>query len=162
MKIELLIEASTFNVGDTVYDAQHRMKTRISNITNNIARLDNGNLYHVTKLVGANPDDMARNALEDVYSEIRRGMRMAFSDDLEPIEPGRRGGFVFAVRYFGNWVNPPDAEDAEDDEDYDWQVLTDASAKAIDDMVGRYQRKYPNVKLSWHTGEKNWIYFDVK
>jgi hypothetical protein len=62
------------------------------------------------------------------------------------------------LRYWGQWQTPSDAEG---DGDYDWQELTSASAAKANAHIKEFQAKHPNMKITWQTGEKNWITFYV-
>jgi hypothetical protein len=66
-----------------------------------------------------------------------------------------------ALRNWGDWETPSDAHD-EDEEDYDWQELSDSSYKKLKAYVEEFQKKYPEVKITYGSGEKNWIYIYVK
>lgn len=96
-------------------------------------------------------------ALEAVMTAMKRLDRSAdFSEIGE-----RQGGYQFEVRYWGEWIvsnddiSDPDNED-ENFEDWDWQELTEEWAKKLNMIVLDVNKKF-NVKISWTTGEKNWI-----
>jgi hypothetical protein len=59
------------------------------------------------------------------------------------------------MRYWGSWENPSDAED---DEDYDWQQLTEFAVMRMHVYMKELNKKFPGVKIKYHSGEKNWIY----
>lgn len=61
-------------------------------------------------------------------------------------------------RDWGSWENPPEAED---DEDYDWQVLTEKSANMLDEISKKFIGMYPNHTIRICTEEKNWITIQV-
>lgn len=96
-------------------------------------------------------------ALEAVMTAMKRLDRSAdFSEIGE-----RQGEYQFEVRYWGEWIvsnddiSDPDNED-ENFEDWDWQELTEEWAKKLNMIVLDVNKKF-NVKISWTTGEKNWI-----
>lgn len=62
----------------------------------------------------------------------------------------------FEVRHWGQWEFPKDEYD-DGDGDYDWEVLTAASSKKIKDFVAGLNASQKEYKISWTTGEKNWI-----
>ena len=64
---------------------------------------------------------------------------------------------LLEVRYWGEWENP---EDAEDEEDYDWQVLTDESKEKLDEILTAIQKQY-KVKIEQVGSEKNWLVFSI-
>jgi hypothetical protein len=109
-----------------------------------------------------------RAVLNDVKRELEQANReptpggFSFSygsgldfQDVEEVE----GGVQLSVRNFGDWMNPPDAED---EEDYDWQIPTQATVKKLDAIVGKIQAKHPDLEVKWYNeGEKNWIGIQV-
>jgi hypothetical protein len=98
--------------------------------------------------------DTTHTALTALRTEVDRLRAYRSSDDLTAIE-----GNEFRVRYLGAWENPVEAED---DEDYDWQVPTAATVARLDALVADYSRRY-GVRLTWtNDGEKNWITFAAK
>ena len=64
----------------------------------------------------------------------------------------------FAVRHWGKWETP---QDAEDDEDYDWQILSQSSIEKLQKLVSEYSKRY-GVDIRFQIGEKNWIYLEVE
>lgn len=50
-----------------------------------------------------------------------------------------------------------DGEYDDGDGDYDWEVLTATSSKKIKDFVASLNASQKEYKISWTTGEKNWI-----
>jgi len=62
------------------------------------------------------------------------------------------------VRHWGQWEVP---EDEEDDGDYDWEVLTQASAKKLKDLITKFEKEN-KCKVNVQTSEKNWIAFSIK
>lgn len=64
-----------------------------------------------------------------------------------------------AVRDWGSWHIPEDAYLDEDDieEDYDWEVLDTEWIKKLKVIHKDLCNKYPDVAISIHTSEKNWI-----
>lgn len=101
-------------------------------------------------------------AASSIKSELTRGYQGGFgggyvsSDDLEVERNG--DAVTVAIRYFGSWENPSDAED---EEDYDWQEPTERTRATADKIAERASQKH-NVDVSWHSGEKNWLYFEVR
>jgi hypothetical protein len=69
------------------------------------------------------------------------------------------------VRHWGIWETDPQAE-WDTDEDDDWEVLSQDSAKKIQQLVDDVSIAMvntidPNLTLTWQTGEKNHIEFTV-
>lgn len=106
------------------------------------------------------PTDDALKAMHALKRELKNdpAARYVRGDDWGGIQKSDRGtGYMFLTRYFGDWKNP---EDAEDEEDYDWQVPTEATRRRVQEIVQRVQARFPAVKLSWvNEGEKNYIGF---
>ena len=63
-----------------------------------------------------------------------------------------------SIRHLGKWSNPSDAWN---EEDYDWQELSRSSRSQIDKVVTKLQRR-SGREITWSTGEKNWISFDIE
>lgn len=90
--------------------------------------------------------------------------RLVFMGSDEPLEfvDGRElpgGGMNFAVRDFGNWVNPPDKEY---EDDYDYQVPDVRTKNALGRVVQTLRDAYPDMEIEANVGEKNWIDFDIR
>lgn len=67
-------------------------------------------------------------------------------------------GDTLNIRYWGRWEIP---EGEEDDGDYDWEVLSDASSKKLKDIITSFE-KANRCKVFYQTSEKNWIEFSIK
>ena len=76
----------------------------------------------------------------------------------DPIEMNARFNYEFAVRNWGEWETPYEAED---EEDYDWQQLSNRSWNLLGDIIDEIKRRF-NVKIRAQAGEKNWLYFEVE
>lgn len=63
-----------------------------------------------------------------------------------------------SIRYWGKWEIP---EGEEDDGDYDWEVLSDASSKKLKEIIDSFE-KTNKCKVRVQTSEKNWIEFNIK
>ena len=61
------------------------------------------------------------------------------------------------IRYWGHWEIP---EDEEDDGDYDWEVLSQDSAKKLNDLIKKFEKEN-KCHIDYHTSEKNWILFRI-
>lgn len=91
----------------------------------------------------------------DEFARMKEARRSLNKD--QPKEDGP-GVMMFAFRDFGSWEMP---EGEEDDGDYDWEVMTSATAKVIQAVITQLASKYPGFKFDWQTGEKNWFYVTV-
>jgi len=98
-------------------------------------------------------DAVLQRALNSVYVNMRSEKENRYADWREVPEKAH-GGFSIETRYWGHWETP---QDVEDDEDYDWQELSSDSRKKLRDIIDRVSKNYPDVKLSYDIGEKNWI-----
>lgn len=102
-----------------------------------------------------------RRALEALRAELLEATyRAGYGRESSDITPAHDGdGLTVSVRHFGDWQNPIDAED---EEDYDWQVPTENTCRRLTEMMSAYSRDY-GVRMSWHNeGEKNWLRFVAK
>lgn len=111
----------------------------------------------------ASPQEM-----QDVLSRIRSLMKAAMSSGGSRYSTPYTGdwgdieqegtGYHIEVRDWGGWQIPVDAqlEDGEE-EDYDWEELEDSWVNKMNKIVDEIQAKFPNVKVSWTTEEKNYI-----
>lgn len=61
---------------------------------------------------------------------------------------------ILEVRYLGNW------EGDDGSGDYDWQTMTESSRKKVGDIIKEVEKR-TKFKISFHTGEKNWSYFEL-
>jgi hypothetical protein len=75
-------------------------------------------------------------------------------DDLDD-----RNEFTVGIRHFGRWDNPPDARY---EQDYDWQEMHSTSRAKFDGIVDAFSGKYQELEFIGSTGEKNWVYVDIK
>jgi hypothetical protein len=94
-------------------------------------------------------------ATPEEISKATSELLSAFKQTANRYSEFRSSSDSFEVRDWGSWENP---EGEEDEEDYDWQVLTHESGQQIKQIVSKIQAKYPNVKFDITTEEKNWIY----
>lgn len=61
------------------------------------------------------------------------------------------------IRDLGKWQNPSYARY---EEDYDWQELRSSSKNQVDKVIKK-MAKQSGRKISWSTGEKNWINIEI-
>jgi hypothetical protein len=108
-------------------------------------------------------DDPVRNAIYALHREISHTSHYTGSDYLQDPQLNHwrePNGWSFDVRYWGQWENPADAED---EEDYDWQVPTPDTVKRLNDLVARARKQFPTVEITWRDeGEKNHLTFTAK
>jgi hypothetical protein len=97
------------------------------------------------------------NDLVNLLSDKPEGREVALHD-IDKAEY-KNGKAMAALRYWGKWETPSDAED---DEDYDWQNLSSESSKKLKDYIETFNNRHPEVTITFNTGEKNWIYVYVK
>jgi hypothetical protein len=95
---------------------------------------------------------MALNLMRSLQSapEGRRSQH-----DFHPVQP-RGAGFEFSLRDWGTWESEPDS----DDEDDDWQVLTERSQAVLKARIAQATQDLP-IKVHISPEEKNWITFIV-
>lgn len=105
---------------------------------------------------GPATDEECKAALNELRLQMEpHGGRWA---EWRPVEATQGGGYQFEVRDWGEWQNPVDAED---EEDYDWQELTDHSSKLLRSIIAKVRSAYPNVNLQELGSEKNWLVFSA-
>lgn len=63
-------------------------------------------------------------------------------------------------RDWASWENPEDTPEDEE-EDYDWQVLSLQSGNTLSEIWAMFKGKYPNHDIQIFTEEKNWISIKV-
>lgn len=102
---------------------------------------------------------------EDIVNIIRGEMKSSplnkgnwgrFADDDHFDNPNTKG---FSVRNWGEWELPNDVDP--DEEDYDWEVMTDKTSKALGELIKKWRAEYPDFNIWVDSGEKNWIYIQV-
>lgn len=64
----------------------------------------------------------------------------------------------FDIRHWGVWENPSYAED---EEDYDWQILTEESRSRLQELTEDYSKRY-GVTIRFTVEEKNWLSLTVQ
>lgn len=102
--------------------------------------------------------ELAKKLIRELKS-LPQGRYVRSGDGFDPeINPHKKTQVEVAIRYWGDWSNP---EDAEDEEDYDWQVLSKKSQEVLDKTVKNFA-KVNDVKVRWTTEEKNYINFSLE
>jgi hypothetical protein len=96
-------------------------------------------------------DNDLLKAVGDMLNIMKR-QRQFNSNVDEPRMEGMQA--VAGIRDWGRWENP---HDAHDEQDYDWQVLTDQSRRELDKLHNQFSKQYPGIKFEFSTEEKNWI-----
>lgn len=90
--------------------------------------------------------------------EVVNALKNHFNFDQSDID-NLNGKFRGSIRYWGDWVNP---ENAENEEDYDWKVLSKKSYKKLTDIVNCLNKKFKKAKITFMTSEKCWLDFEVE
>jgi hypothetical protein len=98
------------------------------------------------------PPKTIKDAAEYASRIIKNSREVSRGAMFEPPE-GNDDQYTFSIRNWGKW-EMPDGE--EDDGDYDWEVLSDASAKKMKEYLDMCATHYP-FKYTFRTQEKNWI-----
>lgn len=105
-------------------------------------------------------NSIEKQAIDAMFTEVRRLLRYRSEDYIQAIEALPGGGYGFSVRYFGDWINPLEEQD---EEDYDWQIPTDATARKADQICADIAKRFPSIVPQWvNEGEKNWMGFQVR
>ena len=98
----------------------------------------------------------------DIINEVRNAMKSKGRGDWRSVQ-GDETSASLEVRHWGEWEYPDDiSEEDEEAGDYDWEVITEKYDKIMSDIGDEYTKKYKNFSVSMQTGEKNWIYIEVK
>jgi hypothetical protein len=96
-------------------------------------------------------DDELKTALLDVASEMKHHKDNKGADwRTTPEKEGKR--YNIEVRHWGHW------EGDDGSGDYDYQELSRTSSKEIASILKGAEQRHKNVKLSYESGEKNWLY----
>lgn len=96
-------------------------------------------------------DDELKTALLDVAAEMKHHKDNKGADwRTTPEKEGKRYGIE--VRYWGHW------EGDDGSGDFDYQELSSRSSKEIASILRDAEARHKNVKLSYESGEKNWLY----
>jgi len=95
--------------------------------------------------------------LKDVYYDLsNRVGRLQINDETDDY-------ISCDIRDWGNWEHDYEdyERDEEDFEDDDSMILSDSSAKIMQDIVEQVRAKYPSALIKWNTSEKNYIDFNI-
>jgi len=97
------------------------------------------------------------NEIVNSLKKTKEGGRVR-SGDTDPAEMfhGYAGA---AIRNWGSWELPNDAE--EDEDDYDWKDLADYSHKNLAEYLAAFQKDHPELKIDYDVGEKEYVYIKV-
>jgi len=97
---------------------------------------------------------------EDIQDEMKRAAYNAYIDkgwDWQ-VDHQNQTQLEVSIRYWGQWENPP----GEEEEDYDWQILTRKSVSVLKKVVEALQKKYKDhFKIDISPEEKNVITFRI-
>lgn len=99
----------------------------------------------------------ATEALEALKSRISGGGYHPTGEVEQRLNYRKETEISFDIRYWGEWENP---EGEEDEEDYDWQVLTRESVSRLRELTKEYGERY-GVTITFTPEEKCWITFRV-
>ena len=96
--------------------------------------------------------DEKSNIANNILNDFKRTARFSMIDD--PVDHGNE--VMAGIRDWGEWGNPVDTPHG-DQEDYDWQEMSGATAKKANQILEKYRQLYPDYKIRLVSGEKNWI-----
>lgn len=105
----------------------------------------------------------ARKALDAVFAEFKAAERLYRDDIYDPdsdFAQPQPNSLSYHFRDWGTWEVPYDAED---DGDYDWKQLSDASSKKADAIIKKANATYKSqgLKFALRGSEKNWLELEV-
>lgn len=112
----------------------------------------------LSDLVKENIESPIEDAAQYALTIMKNARESARGAQIDPPEQSF-GGLTFGIRHWGQWEMP---EGEEDDGDYDWEMLSEASARKLDEYLAMCEKNYPKFKFTPNTGEKNWIYISVR
>jgi hypothetical protein len=155
-------------VGLKVYDKINDEYIYIKDVDSGIWASKNkndelGHYYKMSDLMIEDADDgmMADGGkvldLKDVYYDLSNKVgRLQINDETDDY-------ISCDIRDWGNWEHDYEdyERDEEDFEDDDSMILSDSSAKIMQDIVEQVRAKYPNALIKWNTSEKNYIDFNI-
>lgn len=92
-----------------------------------------------------------------LLSKIRRKS----SYDYETIDT-QSDSVEISFRWWGDWVAPEWSDDPDADEpDYDWKELDKSWRKEMNSIIDEFKKDYKDLKFTWNTGEKDYIYISI-
>lgn len=103
-------------------------------------------------------DDQLKDVVRSIVSDLKNMSRVYQTQDIDSTEYKGKKTFHGGVRDWGQWKVP---DDAEDDGDYDWKVLTPEWSKKLKAFADQTDKKYPNLRIFISTEEKDWISVQV-
>ncbi len=89
-------------------------------------------------------------SIENILKNKFRGIEIVYDSDNQ---------FSAEVRNWGTWKLP---DGCEDEDDYDWEILTDEYKNKLDLILKNLKDYYPNFNIDGNVEEKNWICFTVE
>jgi hypothetical protein len=108
----------------------------------------------ILKLMESNSSDMASKVLAEILTAFKQVSR---GTATSPVEGDGSGWCQASIRNWGKWETPK----YQDDEDYDWQELTPEYQNKATEIIKHFKQKYPDFRISYQAGEKNWITFQL-
>lgn len=101
--------------------------------------------------------DRAIKALNALRERVSGGWYDEPSEVTQRLNFNKDTEVSFDIRYWGEWINPIEAEY---EEDYDWKVLSPESRERLENLVKEYEKLY-NVNILAMPEEKCWITFEI-
>lgn len=99
-------------------------------------------------------DEQLKSALMFVKNKMLSYSSLySMSHPIEQTTYRGQKAFTFELRDWGQWVTP----DGVDDEDYDWEELSDKFRKILKNIKDEAKQAYPEMDFDFEIGEKNWI-----
>lgn len=89
--------------------------------------------------------------------QIESSLKKEFSNSFT-IQQSDDNALFCSCRDWGHWQVP----DGEDEEDYDWEELSENSYEELVAFIAKLRTKFPDFSICFETGEKNYIDFRVR
>lgn len=103
---------------------------------------------------GVTDEDM-KTALREMVSRMRDQTDLDRGAEWRRTPQQNGKAWTVEVRHWGHWQNP---DDARDEEDYDWQELSQSTKDLLKRLCTQVEGWHKGlIKMSFGTEEKNWI-----
>lgn len=102
------------------------------------------------------------NDLSKIESEIMSFFKQGRASKVTKEEPfpndPRKVVSTISSRHWGEWDLP---EGEEDEEDYDWEILTRESSNKLKKFIDELNKKHRKYKFQHRVEEKNYVEIDI-
>lgn len=92
--------------------------------------------------------------LEKLILELKKSINFTDINRTKTVYKG-------SIRSWGTWEFP-EYEDEEEEQDYDWNVLSQESVKQLDNLESKLSAKFPKYNINFQVEEKEWLYVTIE